>query len=221
MDAIDFLGINLQYSKEVFRPTLISEHCARLTQYKDKSILDLGCGIGPLAIYFAKNGASKVSACDIFDPHIEFTKKNAVLNDVEIEVIKSDLFEKIDDKFDVICCDVSGVDKRIAELTGWFPGDVPKADNSGSNLIIKVVEESTNYLNSGGNLYIATTSFSDLDIIEKRISANYSNYEIIYKIEIPFSKRLKKNINQIDKKMYVSREEVNYWEFSLYKCTKN
>lgn len=221
MEAIEFMGINLQYSNEVFRPTLISEHCARLTQCKDKSILDLGCGIGPLAIYFAKNGASRVSACDIFDPHIEFTKKNAVLNDVEIEVIKSDLFEKIDDKFDVICCDVSGVDKRIAELTGWFPGDVPKADNSGSNLITKVVEESTNYLNSEGNLYIATTSFSDLNEIEKRISANYSNYEIIYKIEIPFSKRLQKNINQIDKKMYVSKEEINYWEFSLYKCTKN
>ena len=52
-NTLDFLNIQLTYSDEVFRPTLISENCAILTDFKNKSILDLGCGIGPLAIYFA------------------------------------------------------------------------------------------------------------------------------------------------------------------------
>ena len=137
-NVLDFLGIQLAYSDEVFRPTLISENCAKLTDFKDKCVLDLGCGIGPLAIYFAKNGARQVSACDIFEKHLEFTRNNAKLNEVDIEIFYSDLFSNVKEKYDVICCDVSGVDKRVAEMTGWFPGDVPKADETGSNLILKV-----------------------------------------------------------------------------------
>ena len=39
-------------------------------------------------------------------------------NDVDIEVIQSDLFENIEEKFDVISCDVSGVDRRVARCQG-------------------------------------------------------------------------------------------------------
>lgn len=74
---IEFLGTNLEYNEKVFRPTLLSEKCALNVDFKNKDILDLGCGIGPLAIYFSKNGASSVDACDLYDEHIKFTKKNA------------------------------------------------------------------------------------------------------------------------------------------------
>ena len=45
---------------------------------------------------------------------------------MEIEIFQSDLFSNVKKKFDVICCDVSGVDKKVAEMTGWFPEEVPK-----------------------------------------------------------------------------------------------
>ena len=51
-------------------------------------------------------------------------------------------------------------------MTGWFPEEVPKADETGSNLIIKVVEQANKYLNKSGILNIATTSFSDVASIE-------------------------------------------------------
>ena len=52
---IDFLGIELIADEDVFRPTLISQYCAENVPFADKDVLDLGCGIGPLAIYFKKN----------------------------------------------------------------------------------------------------------------------------------------------------------------------
>ena len=217
--TLDFLNIQLTYSDEVFRPTLISENCAVLTDFKNKSILDLGCGIGPLAIYFAKNGAREVSACDIFEKHLEYTKKNARLNEVEIEIFQSDLFSNVKKKFDVICCDVSGVDKKVAEMTGWFPGEVPKADETGSNLIIKVVEEANKYLNKSGILNIATTSFSDVVSIENKISKNFLNSDVLIKIDVPFSRRLKENIKLLNEKSYKKIKSEYFWEFKLFKCS--
>ena len=218
-NVLNFLGIQLTYSDEVFRPTLISENCANLTNFKDKSILDLGCGIGPLAIYFAKYGAKKVSACDIFEKHLEYAKKNAKLNEVEIEIFNSDLFSNVKEKYDVICCDVSGVDKKVAEMTGWFPGEVPKADETGSNLIIKVIEEANNYLNEAGYLNIATTSFSDVISIQKKISECFLNSEVLIKIDVPFSKRLKQNLELLNEKSFKKIGDDYFWEFKLFKCS--
>ena len=218
-NILDFIGIKLNFSDQVFRPTLISENCAKLTDFRDKSILDLGCGIGPLAIYFAKNGAKEVSACDIFDKHLEYTKKNARLNEVEIEIFQSDLFSNVKKKYDVICCDVSGVDKKVAELTGWFPEEVPKADENGSNLIIKVVKEAHKYLNKAGILNIATTSFSNVDSIENNISKNFLNSEVLIKIDVPFSRRLKENVKLLNEKSFKKIGDEYYWEFKLLKCS--
>ncbi len=218
-NVLDFLGIQLAYSDEVFRPTLISENCAKLTDFKDKCVLDLGCGIGPLAIYFAKNGARQVSACDIFEKHLEFTRNNAKLNEVDIEIFYSDLFNNVKEKYDVICCDVSGVDKRVAEMTGWFPGDVPKADETGSNLILKVLDEAQSFLNEGGNLNIATTSFSDMTAIEDKISEKFLNSEVLIKIEVPFSKRLKENLQFLNTDSYKKIGGDFFWIFKLFKCS--
>ena len=161
MNKVNFLNVELEYSENVFRPTLLSEKCALNVDFKKKKILDLGCGIGPLAIYFAKNGALSVDATDIYEEHLRFTKKNSNLNDVKINVFKSDLFQKITKKYELICCDVSGVKEGVARLTGWFPEEVPKADNSGANLILNVIKNSKNFLVNDGELIICTTSFSD------------------------------------------------------------
>ena len=216
---VNFHNIELETSEDAFRPTLISEECALNADFINKKVLDMGCGIGPLAIYFAKNGAREVSACDIFEKHLEYTKKNARLNEVEIEIFQSDLFSNVKKKFDVICCDVSGVDKRVAELTGWFPGEVPKADETGSNLIIKVLEEAHKYLNKSGILNIATTSFSNVVSIENNISKNFLNSEVLIKIDVPFSRRLKENVKLLNEKSYKKIDGEYFWEFKLFKCS--
>jgi len=221
MNKVNFLNIELEYNEKVFRPTLLSEKCALNTNFKDKNILDLGCGIGPLAIYFAKNGASSVDAIDIYDEHLKFAKKNADLNNIEVNIFESDLFQNVSKKYDLICCDVSGVREEVARLTGWFPEEVPKADDSGANLILNVIGNSKEFLKENGELVICTTSFSD----EKSIFSAFEqffpdSYQKIYSEEVPFSKRLNQNIDILDKESFYKRDRINYWSFSIFSLSK-
>ena len=221
MNKINFLNIELEYNEKVFRPTLLSEKCALNTNFKGKNILDLGCGIGPLAIYFAKNGASSVDAIDIYDEHLKFAKKNADLNKIEINIFESNLFQNVSKKYDLICCDVSGVKEEVARLTGWFPDEVPKADNSGANLILNVISHSKEFLNENGELVICTTSFSDKKSIFAAFEKFYPNScQKIYSEEVPFSKRLNQNIDILDKESFHKRDGINYWSFSIFSLSK-
>ena len=221
MNKINFLNIELEYNEKVFRPTLLSEKCALNTNFKDKDILDLGCGIGPLAIYFAKNGATSVDAIDIYDEHLKFAKKNADLNKIQINVFESNLFENVSKKYDLICCDVSGVKEDVARLTGWFPEEVPKADDSGANLILNVIANSKEFLKESGELVICTTSFSDEKSIFTAFEQFYPNsYQKIYSEEVPFSKRLNQNIDILDKESFYVKNGINYWKFSIFSLSK-
>ena len=213
---VNFHNIELESTEDAFRPTLISEECALKADFKDKKVLDMGCGIGPLAIYFAKNGAAEVDACDIYDKHLELTTLNAKRNDVSINVIESDLFQNVTDK-----CDVSGVSKNIAEVTGWFPTEVPKADDTGSNLIVRVVEGSPEHLKEGGCLNICTTSFSNIEEIENTMQKSFPDkWEKILKKEVPFSKRLMANLDLLKDEMYLEKDGNYFWIFSMYKLSK-
>jgi len=214
---IKFHNIELETSDDSFRPTLISEECALNVEFANKKVLDLGCGIGPLAIYFSKNGASKVDACDIYDKHLDLTRLNAQRNNVIVKTFKSNLFENVSSKYDLICCDVSGVSKNIAEVTGWFPNEVPKADETGSNLIKKVISRSPSYISENGCLVICTTSFSDIEEIESTMESYFSNRSKILKKEVPFSKRLLQNLDMLNKNMYVKKNDKYFWIFTMYK----
>ena len=221
MNKVNFLNVELEYSENVFRPTLLSEKCALKVDFKNKKILDLGCGIGPLAIYFAKNGAKSVDAIDIYEEHLKFAKKNSNLNGVEINVFKSDLFQKVTKKYELICCDVSGVKEEVARLTGWFPEEVPKADDSGANLILDVIKNSKNFLINNGELVICTTSFSDEKLIFEAFEKFFpDSYKKIYSEEVPFSKRLSKNIDILDNDSFFKKNGINYWEFSIFSLRK-
>ena len=221
MNKVNFLNIELEYNEKVFRPTLLSEKCALNTNFKNKNILDLGCGIGPLAIYFAKNGASSVDAIDIYNEHLELSKKNAVLNGVNVNIFRSNLFQDVPKKYDLICCDVSGVREEVAKLTGWFPEEVPKADDTGANLILEVIANSKEFLKENGELIICTTSFSDEKSIFTAFEKFYPNsYKEIYSEEVPFSKRLNKNIGILDKDSFYEKEGIKYWKFSIFSLSK-
>jgi len=69
-------------------------------------VLDVGTGTGMLAILAAKLGG-KVLAVDMLHQAVNSAKQNALLNKVDVEVIKSNLFEKVPvQKFDVIIANV-------------------------------------------------------------------------------------------------------------------
>jgi len=67
-----------------------------------KNILELGTGSGNIAIAVAKYSGAKVVASDISTEALTVAKRNAKLNQVDVEFIQSDMFEKIKGKYDLL-----------------------------------------------------------------------------------------------------------------------
>ena len=66
------------------------------------NVLDFGCGYGPIAIYVAKMTNSSVDAVDINERSLKLAQKNAILNQVDINIKVSNLYENIDRQYDFI-----------------------------------------------------------------------------------------------------------------------
>jgi release factor glutamine methyltransferase len=92
---------------------------------KEKKVLELGCGCGIISILAAKKGGI-VTATDINSTALKALEKNALNNNVSIEIIHSNLFENIQDKtFDFIVINPPYYPKNpntIAEKA-WFCGE--------------------------------------------------------------------------------------------------
>jgi 16S rRNA G1207 methylase RsmC len=151
--------ISLHTDPAVFKPTLTTSLLTEevlLAGVKSRTVLDLGCGSGPIAITLALAGASHVVASDLMPLACELTRRNAAINGVsdKIEVVQGNLFDALADRqFDIIVDDVSGVAEDVAKLSSWFPPSVPLGGADGSGLAIEMLQHAAQHLRGGGQLY--------------------------------------------------------------------
>lgn len=106
---VDFYGNIFKVNKNVLIPRFETEQLIELTmeyisdKFNDKvDILDIGTGSGCIAITLKKNTNCNVDAVDISNKAIEVASYNAKLNEVDINIFKSDMLNSIDKKYDVI-----------------------------------------------------------------------------------------------------------------------
>ena len=105
----DFYGNLIKVNKDVLIPRfeteeLVSKTINYVKENFDKkvNILDIGTGSGCISIALKKELDSSITAVDISDKTLEIAKENALINNVEINFLQSDLFSNVNDKFDVI-----------------------------------------------------------------------------------------------------------------------
>ena len=108
VNAQNFYGYHFYVDENVLIPQpdteILVEEVIGIGQKKDKSlkILDICTGSGAIAISIRKNLACTMYASDISESALEVARKNAVMNHAEISLMASDMFEKVDGKFDII-----------------------------------------------------------------------------------------------------------------------
>ena len=118
-----------------------------------KTVLDLGCGIGAIAIAAARSGAAAVTAVDVMAQACELAARNAERNGVadKMTVRRSFLFRDLGDaRFDLIISDVTGMAEKIARLSPWYPPTIPTAGVDGTDLAVEVIERAPEHLRPGG-----------------------------------------------------------------------
>ncbi|MEM7394563.1 MAG: 50S ribosomal protein L11 methyltransferase, partial [Verrucomicrobiota bacterium] len=77
------ITLKLKVGDDAFEPNLTTRLIADHAEIKEGSrVLDLGCGVGPLAIFAALKGAREVVAADVMESACSYTIENAELNGV-------------------------------------------------------------------------------------------------------------------------------------------
>ena len=65
-------------------------------------VLDFGCGYGPIGIYIKSSTGACVDMVDINERALNLARKNAILNNAEVNIFESDIYSNVNKKYDYI-----------------------------------------------------------------------------------------------------------------------
>ena len=154
----EFMKMNFFVNSDVLIPRpdteiLVEEVIKIGKEKRNPSILDLCAGSGAIAVSIAKYlPNAKVYASDISKKALDVAKTNAKNNEVQekIEFINSDLFEKIEGKFDIIVSNPpyirTEVIKTLDEEVQREPMLALDGGKDGLDFYRKIVEEAYSHL---------------------------------------------------------------------------
>ena len=206
----EFMGFNFYVDKNVLIPQpdteILVENVISIIKNLQKScqkeitVLDLCTGSGIIGVCLKKHLQNvNVLSSDISSNALEIAKKNANLQNVKIDFIKSDLFENIDEKFDVIVSNPPYIKTdKINELSKEVKNEPRLALDGGQDgldFYRRIIKESTNFFRKTGYLaleigydqkeavenlfknfkYKEIKIFKDLSDIERVIIGKYEN----------------------------------------------
>ena len=155
---VNFYGNNINVKENVLIPRFETEDLVdRTIKYSRQlfgnnkvSILDIGTGSGAIAISINKELNSNVDAVDVSDYAIELARENNKINNASVNVIKSDLFSNINNKYDIIISNPPYISKDEVIMDKVFeyePHLALFAEDDGLYFYKKILDESSKYLN--------------------------------------------------------------------------
>lgn len=118
-------------------------------ELKNKSFLELGCGSGIISLFAASKGAL-VTATDINETALSFLEQNALKNNIQLNILYSDLFEQLNGQsFDFIFINPPYYPKAAQNTKeqAWFCGEK-------FEYFEKLMKQLPNFLNDNNQTYM-------------------------------------------------------------------
>ena len=160
----DFFGMQLKVDERVLIPRPETEELVDLilteNPKKNLKVLDIGTGSGAIALALAKNRPDwSVTAADISQDALELATENSKRQDLNLSFIKSDCFSEISSKYDIIVSNPPYISREDQEEVGLNvlhsePHLALFADEDGLAIYRRIAEDSKDYLNDGGKIYL-------------------------------------------------------------------
>jgi len=165
-DRFYFYTSNSVFSKEGvdFGSMLLIQTVVKENEKFGGSILDLGCGYGPIGVIIAKLLAdATVTLSDVNERALELAAMNANENKVneKVKIINSAVFDNIKENFDMI-------------LTN-------PPIRAGKNVIFSFFEGAYDHLNEGGKLYVVIQKKQGAPSTKAKLENIFGNCEIAEK----------------------------------------
>lgn len=161
-EVFNFYTSNSVFSKKGvdFGSMLLIETILNENKDFNGSILDLGCGYGPLGVIAAKLlKNSFVTMCDVNERALELSKMNAKENKIDdrIKVIASSAFENIKDSYDIIMTN--------------------PPIRAGKDVVFSFYEGAYEHLNNGGKLYVVIQKKQGAPSTKGKLESLFGNCE--------------------------------------------
>lgn len=185
----EFMGLKFFVDENVLIPQPDTEILVEqiINDYKERKIkiLDLCTGSGCIAISLKHYlPQSEIFASDISEKALNIAQNNAKQNNTEINFIKSDLFQNLQDKFDIIVSNPpyikTDIIKTLDEEVQNEPIIALDGGNDGLDFYEKILKEAYNYLKDEGKLYLEIGYDQKEDLINLyKNDKRYKNIECI------------------------------------------
>lgn len=127
-----------------------------------KTLLDVGCGYGTLALTLAKKYGLKATLVDVNSRALDLAKKNADKNNIEVnDIFLSNIYDQVEGKFDAI---ISNPPIR-----------------AGKEVVHTILSDAYEHLNDGGHLTIVIQKKQGAPSAQKKMKDVFDNCEIVSK----------------------------------------
>ncbi len=117
-------------------------------------VLDFGCGYGPVGIYLKKVTNANIDMVDINERALNLAKKNANLNNVNVNIFQSDIYQNVHKKYDFI---ISNPPIRV-----------------GKEILYKILFEANDHLKENGMLIIVVNKDQGAKSITRDLQKIYN-----------------------------------------------
>jgi len=184
---------------DVFRPTsttLLLLRAARkaLGEQQPRSVLDLGCGTGIVAVVLAKvlPAEAVVYASDLSAAAVALAQHNAERNGVAVQCRSGSLFDPWrGQRFNLIVDDVAGVAEPLDRLSGWYPPAVPSgAGPDGTRWVLEILDQAPDFLSPGGRLVFPVLTLSREQLVAERARSRFAAVEQVEEQWYPLNEQL-------------------------------
>ncbi|VEU74971.1 protoporphyrinogen oxidase [Mycoplasmopsis citelli] len=165
---VDLANVRIDVSQKVLIPRYETEELIFyalqwIKKYKFVKILDLCSGSGFIGISLKKNNPSLTVTCvDIDNEAIASSQQNAKLNSVNIEIIQSNLFENVNDKYDLIISNppyLSNEEILNQSVLDFEPHLALFAQDNGLFFYKQILKDGWKYLNQNGMIIFEINPF--------------------------------------------------------------
>lgn len=184
----DFMGLPFKVNSAVLIPrqdteTLVEEALKRIKP--GMKVLDMCTGSGCILISILKNVTGiEGLGCDISKQALIVAKENAKLNNVFASFERSDLFENVNEEFDVIVSNPPYIPTEVIsglmpEVSEFEPFQALDGREDGLHFYRRIISECKPYLKEGGYLLFEIGHDQGESVSELMKEGGFSNVSVV------------------------------------------